>query len=102
MAGIREAPASPATARAPDGATEKQNGLMKPKKTLVRVGALIAGVLVAAAAGHVAARAYEHDRASLVPIDLNAAFDPKACYARCMEEINDHRKCDRICDPNQK
>lgn len=31
-----------------------------------------------------------------------AAFDPKACYARCMEEINDHRKCDRICDPKQK
>lgn len=31
-----------------------------------------------------------------------AAFDPKACYARCMEEINDHRKCDRICDPSKK
>lgn len=75
---------------------------MKPKKNLARVSALIAGILVAAAAGHVAARAYEQDRASIVPVDLNGAFDPKACHARCMEEINDQRKCDRICDPNQK
>ncbi len=25
------------------------------------------------------------------------AFDPKACYVKCMDEIDDHAKCERIC-----
>ncbi|WP_343631389.1 hypothetical protein [Roseateles sp.] len=99
---VREASTSSFSRSRPRWRDEEKNELMKPKKTLVRVGALIAGILVAAAAGHVAARAYEQDRASLVPVDLSIDFDPKACHARCMEEINDRQKCDRICDPKQK
>ncbi|MQA41499.1 hypothetical protein [Rugamonas aquatica] len=30
-------------------------------------------------------------------INTFAKFDPKACYKRCMEKINDKKECEEIC-----